>query len=283
MIHWSWKGIALSPGSNSTDEYDSGGCWTGSAVIDITGNQNAAILYTGVRGPSNYESQILAFASDSSITNWKRYSNNPVIDGPPVNELNGTVSGFRDPAFWYDSSISKWRLFIGSGIENQGGCILQYTSDVLEGPWTFIKPLIMGNYEEHGDMWECPDLFELSTIDGNNSRWVLIFGDDDKQRNFYMIGEFDTNENIFIPDKDFIHGRILDAGNFYASKTMFDTNTQERILWGWSPEDRNVAAYNASGWAGIQTLPSILRLSNDFKSLVFKPVPEFSSIIIPSR
>ena len=272
MIHWEWKGVALYPGSSPSDP-DHGGCWTGSAVIDVTGSQLPTILYTAVRFPNNYETQMLAVASDLNISQWVRPTEVPVIKAPPVDQLPGTITGFRDPSFWYDEEISKWRLIIGSGVEGVGGYILQYTSGTLEGPWTYVKPLIIGNTTYHGDNWECPDLFELETLDGSSSRWVLIFGDDNMQRNFYMIGVFDKENEVFIPDPEFLHGRILDAGNFYASKTMLDSNTNLRILWGWSPEDRAVEVYSASGWAGIQTLPRILKLSNDLSSLVFEEIP----------
>lgn len=276
MIHWVWKGIALSPGDSLSDP-DHGGCWTGSAVIDITGTQLPTIIYTGVRFPDFYETQMIAVASDSNITNWNQYST-PVINHPPWKELGSKVAGFRDPSFWYDEEIKKWRLLLGSGIENVGGCILQYQSNTLQGPWEYISQLISGNVTYHGDDWECPDLFQLSSQDGSVSKWILIFGDDGEQRNYYMIGNFDKQKNIFVPDSAFEHGRILDAGNFYASKTMLDSNTNLRILWGWSPEDRSVEAYSSSGWAGIQTIPRVLWLSDDMSSLIFDTVPNFDSL-----
>jgi len=279
MIRWSWKGMALNPGSSELDP-DHTGCWTGSAAIDITGSNLPTILYTGVRTGDYIESQMIAVAADESISSWTRLPNvNPVIPRPP--DLPGTVSGFRDPSFWYDDSISKWRLIIGSGVENQGGYVLTYTADQLTGPWNYLNPLLESNTTEyHGDMWECPDFFQLPTLSGHTSRWVLIFGDDQAQKNYYMIGDFDQTANRFIPDPMFAEkGRILDAGNYYAAKTMLDSHTGNRVLWGWSPEARSVDAYSAAGWAGIQTIPRILHLSDDGTSLVFQTPHALDTLI----
>ena len=41
---------------------------------------------------------------------------------------------------------------------------------------------------------------------------------------------------------------------------------------------RNVAAYNASGWAGVQTVARHLELDEDGTSLLVNPITEFSSL-----
>ena len=280
LIQWQWKGVALTPGENISDP-DHTGCWTGSAAIDTTGTNLPTIIYTGVRTPDHLESQMIAVAKDDEISSWVKADSNPIIAEPPFKELPGRVSGFRDPSFWFDEELGQWRMIIGSGVKGVGGYILMYTADKLQGPWTYQNPLYYNNNTQyHGDMWECPDFFELSTISGNSSRWVLIFGDDRAQRNFYMIGAFDKVAGVFIPDPAFQRGGlILDAGNYYASKTMLDSNSGQRILWGWSPEARTQAAYKAAGWAGIQTIPRVLALCEDLSTLHFAPVPTLDGII----
>ena len=270
MLHWKWIGVAMYPGQ-SIENLDHYGCWTGTAQLDTDGTPT--ILYTGVRSKLEKETQLIATASDSNITSWVKSLQNPVLERPPREYFfPNQISGFRDPTFWFDNEYNFWRLFIGSGLKNLGGMVLQYESSSLYGPWNFTKPLLFGNATNHGDMWECPDFFPLSSVDGTVSKWVLLFGDDSKQKNYYFIGEFDKSKQIFIPSPQFAHPTILDAGNFYACKTALDKNGN-RFLYGWSPEDRSVSEYSAAGWAGIQTIPRRLVLANDAATLLFYPLP----------
>lgn len=43
----------------------------------------------------------------------------------------------------------------------------------------------------------------------------------------------------------------LDFGNYYASKSFYDSNKGRRILWGWSNESDSSSDDVAKGWAGI--------------------------------
>ena len=55
---------------------------------------------------------------------------------------------------------------------------------------------------------------------------------------------------------------ILDYGSYYAAKTQPDEHGN-RILWGWITETRPVGEYRAAGWAGMMSLPRVLRLDQE--------------------
>lgn len=43
----------------------------------------------------------------------------------------------------------------------------------------------------------------------------------------------------------------IDFGNYYASKSFYDSNKGRRILWGWTNESDSESDDVAKGWAGI--------------------------------
>lgn len=271
MIHWRHLPIALSPDPHGPDR---DGCFSGSTVIQ---NGVPTILYTGVTSTSPEkatlrdgvhdfcESQCMATSQDPRLRSWNQ-SPNPVIASPPSG-LN--VTGFRDPCVWTDGSW--WYMGIGSGISKQGGCVLLYRSHDLRN-WDYLHPLVSGRWNgtsntnpvDTGEMWECPDFFEL---DGKH---VLLYSTERKV--FWSVGELDRDGMVFHPKSQ----GLLDTGAFYAPKTMLDGRGR-RILWGWIPETRSEAEYEKAGWAGSMGLPRILSIGSS-GTLRIEPLPELHSL-----
>lgn len=254
MIHWTHLPIALSPTPGGPD---AGGCFSGTAVVH---DGVVTIIYTGVVPAPEYkatirdgkhslqESQCLATTKDPELRSWSKLPK-PVIAAPPEHMK---VTGFRDPAPW--RSGDWWYMTVGSGIANQGGAILLYRSKDLQH-WEYLHIVACGrgkgtdtpNKVDSGDMWECPDLFLL---DGQH---VLIYSTAGKA--YWQSGELDPREMVFHPK---LSG-VLDYGSYYAPKTQLDKSGQ-RVLWGWIPETRPEAQYRAAGWAGLMSLPRVLRM-----------------------
>lgn len=65
---------------------------------------------------------------------WSADKANPLVAAPPATV---NVTGFRDPAVSWDSTLSKWRMLLGSGIERRYGAVLIYHAPALEGPWSY--------------------------------------------------------------------------------------------------------------------------------------------------
>ncbi|WP_161557416.1 glycoside hydrolase family 32 protein [Acidisarcina polymorpha] len=269
LIHWTHLPIALSPTRGS---YDAFGCFTGSA---LPGMEIPTILYTGVtkvtpdqetiRGEGIREVQCMATSEDESLRLWKKLEK-PLLDGPPAGLK---VTGFRDPCPWRDGDT--WYMAIGSGFSKQGGAVLLYrSSDGLD--WSYLHPLAQGEWNggtqtnpvDTGEMWECPDFFQLGT------KYILLYSTERKV--YWQVGEFDKRELKFHAETS----GLLDHGSYYAMKTMVDGKGR-RILWGWIQETRSAEQCLAAGWAGAMSLPRLLTLTDDNKLRMEIP-PEFSSV-----
>jgi beta-fructofuranosidase len=120
-------------------------------------------------------------------------------------------------------------------------------------------------------MWECPDFFALG------DRHVLIISAYDEKHTFtpgalYFTGRY--RDGRFEPDVL----RRLDFGadRFYAPQSFTDEQGR-RIQFGWLPEDRSEASQRAAGWAGVMSLPRLLRMRSD-GLLAIAPVPELEAL-----
>ena len=132
---------------------------------------------------------------------------------------------------------------------------LMYRSSDLRN-WEYMHPLATakpapqppaGTPVGVSSMWECPDFFFL---DGKPV--LMVAGG-----NTYLTG---TYENYKFEQK--IEGRV-DYGNAaYAQKTMADA-TGRRIWWGWLHEARSTKTQAAAGWAGVMSLPRILKMQSN--------------------
>ncbi|XP_040253904.1 fructan 1-exohydrolase-like [Aegilops tauschii subsp. strangulata] len=138
-------------------------------------------------------------------------------------------------------------------------------------------------------MWECLDFFAV--LPGNNSgldmsvaiprgakhALKMSMGYFDK----YLIGVYDLKRDAFVADTIVDDCRLwlkIDYGNFYASKSFFDSKKGRRIIWGWSKEADCRSDDVATGWAGIHTIPRTIWLDSDGKQLLQWPVDEIESL-----
>ncbi len=271
MVHWHHEPIALAPTPGGPD---SEGCFSGSAVVK---DGIPTFLYTGVQNapPDQVtvhdgrdelrETQMLATAEDDELLHWKKLPE-PVIAAPPAAIA---VTGFRDPCLWREGD--DWYLGIGSGERGKGGCVLLYRSRDLRH-WEYLHKLAEGkpngklaaNPCESGEMWECPDFFEL------NGTHCLLYSTEGES--FWATGEYDPREHVFTQ----LRQGILDHGAYYAPKS-FLTPDGRRILWGWIRETRPEAELAAAGWAGAMALPRVLTVGNQGQ-LEFSVAAEVESL-----
>ncbi len=254
MVHWRHQPIALAPTPGGPD---SEVCFSGSAVVmDVV----PTIIFTGVQNapPDQVtlhdgndklrETQLLATAEDDELLHWKKLPE-PVVATPPAGVV---VTGFRDPCPWRESD--DWYLGIGSGERGKGGCVLLYRSRDLRH-WEYLHKLAEGkpngkqaaNPCDSGEMWECPDFFEL---DGKH---CLLYSTEGKV--IWSTGDYDPHDHRYTPQRE----GALDHGAYYAPKS-FRAPDGRRILWGWIQETRPEAEFAAAGWAGAMALPRVLRI-----------------------
>ncbi|KAG8079151.1 hypothetical protein GUJ93_ZPchr0007g3779 [Zizania palustris] len=274
LINW----IRLEPAIERTTPSDINGCWTGSATI-LTGDQ-PVIIYTGADTEKRQVQNIVLpkNLSDPYLRQWKKLKNNPLIQpvGPGLNS-----GQFRDPTTGWIGPDGLWRIAVGAELNGYSAAILYKSKDFMK--WTRVDhPLHSSNAST---MWECPDFFavlpgknnglDLSAAIPNGAKHVLKISLDYCDK--YMIGVYDLKRDTFVPDTILDDRRLwsrIDYGNYYASKSFFDSKRGRRIIWGWTNETDSTSDDVAKGWAGIHAIPRTVWLDSDGKQLLQWPVEE---------
>ena len=272
LLMWEHYPIALYP----TKEYDQNGCFSGTAMIE---NDELHLYYTGIKYDKFREGNIHApydnysfEASQAKIVSkdgytFNNYEDKKLIIPPILDESLGHRTHTRDPKVW--KYKDRYSMALGSKFKQESndkftGEVLFYTSNDGE-QWTYKNRC----YDDTiGDMWECPDLFE---VDG---RYVLvmspenIIADDINYTNnsVYSIVDFDeeTCEMKLINNQKF-----LDEGlDLYAPQTTLD-EFGNRVLIGWM---RMPLTFDGEDWIGMMSLPRVINIRDNE---VYFSVPEY--------
>ncbi|HEY5586398.1 MAG TPA: glycoside hydrolase family 32 protein [Ruminiclostridium sp.] len=252
LVHWQNLLVAIAPG----DDYDDGGCFSGSAVDD---DGILTLIYTGNR-ISEQLSQNQCIATSIDGVHFTKYASNPIIPKAPQEGIRD----FRDPKVWKKDGY--WYMVTGSKKDGFGQVLLHKSIDLRN--WEYIGVAAQGD-EGMGDMWECPDLFELEGMH------VLITSPMNMKngKNIYMVGEMDYTSGKFT--KKYC-GEIDYGFDFYAAQTFLDDKGR-RILLAWMDSWGAKSPTKLHGWSGSLTLPRVINLMSDGK-LYMQPVPELESL-----
>ncbi|KAF4436280.1 glycosyl hydrolases family 32 superfamily [Fusarium acutatum] len=277
------------------------GCWSpvlsapGRSTAFYTSARMLPIHHTL---PYNWGSEAICIAtSNDAGRTWQRGNASTVLDGPP-RHLH--VTGWRDPyvAKWPSLSRvlgdrSDQALFgiVSGGIRGTGPAIFLYSLEQhdLEA-WKFLSVLTLAptSQTEHSSQWE-PDYGAnwevvnfLSIPDPDDpaiSHDVLMIGvEGRKQLNIKPSGrhrhsEFrrdhgqmwvsgplvQTSEGI---QMQFCSGGALDYGAIYAVNSFHDPKSNQQVSFGWIvEEDLSAELKGAQGWAGLLSVPRVVRLS----------------------
>ncbi|MEQ9298232.1 MAG: glycoside hydrolase family 32 protein [Cyclobacteriaceae bacterium] len=231
LVTWEHLPIALYP-----DEL--GLIFSGSAVVDWNNTSGFGVddrppliaIYTyhdmeaEQSGMSDdFQYQGIAYSNDKGRS-WTKYEGNPVLP-------NQGIRDFRDPkVMWYEPSQS-WimTLAVKDHVE------FYESPDLIS--WSKLSDFGI-DAGAHGGVWECPDLFEMETDDGQ-LRWVLLVsinpgGPNGGSATQYFVGDFDgtTFTNEYSAEKTL----WLDYGtDNYAGVTWSDIPEQDgrRLFIGW--------------------------------------------------
>ncbi len=252
LVHWTHLPLALAPEPGS----DSVGAWSGSAVIH---DGKAVVLYSGEQLP--YQVINYAMSDDDLLVTWEKHPGNPVIARPPRGFT--LVSGFRDPFVWREGE--RFYMLVGSGIAGAGGTAFLYRSDDLVD-WEYRGPLLVGDAEESGVMWEMPQFFSLG------EKHVLLVNVWPTNRDvFYWVGTWEDER--FVPET---FGR-LDYGGHYLSPSVLVEEDGRALLFGFIKESNGGEAQLANGWSGVMALPRTVFLRED-GLLGLQPAEEVASL-----
>nr|XP_043634732.1 beta-fructofuranosidase, soluble isoenzyme I-like [Erigeron canadensis] len=277
MINWYHLPFAMVP----DHWYDIEGVMTGSATV--LPNGQIIMLYTG-NAYDLSQLQCLAYAVNSSdplLIEWKKYEGNPVLFPPP----GVGFKDFRDPSTLWMGPDGKYRMVMGSKHNETIGCALIYHTtnfthfELLEEPLHAVP---------HTGMWECVDLYPVSTThtygldiavdNGPNVKYVLKQSGDEDRHDWYAIGTYDIVKDKWYPDdpeNDVGLGLRYDFGKFYASKTFYDQHKKRRVLWGYVGETDPQTYDLSKGWANILNIPRTIVLDTKTQSnLIQWPIEE---------
>ena len=271
LVNWKHQGDAISPDALGT-------IFSGSCVVDKdnTAGFGAGAIVAFYTSASDRQVQSIAYSTDNGRT-FTKYENNPVL----VSEARD----FRDPkVFWYEGT-KRWIMVLAVGQE------MQFFSSPNLKDWTFESSFGKG-HGAHGNVWECPDLFELPVEGTNEKKWVLLcslgdgpFGDSATQ---YFVGSFNGKEFVNeSPSKT----KWMDWGkDHYATVTWSDAPDNRRIAIAWmsnwqyandvptsqyrSPNSvpRDLSLFTVDGETYLQSAPSpeLLALRDASKKRSFK-------------
>ncbi|KAF9600830.1 hypothetical protein IFM89_013065 [Coptis chinensis] len=276
-----WKHLPLAMVADQW--YDINGVWTGSATILPDGS--IVMLYTGSTNES-VQVQNLAYPADPSdplLLDWVKYAGNPILVPPP----GIGIKDFRDPTTAWSAPNGNWRITIGSKVNKTGISLVYETKDFIK--YTLLDGLL---HQVPGTgMWECIDFYPVSltgtdgldtSVNGPGVKHVLKASLDDDKHDYYALGSYDTEKDVWTPDDSELDvgiGLRYDYGKFYASKTFYDQNKERRILWGWTGETDSELADIQKGWASVQTVPRVVLFDDKTKTNVLQwPVKEVESL-----
>ncbi|BCM94318.1 levanase [Abditibacteriota bacterium] len=248
MVHWTELPVAIYPHAPGDDVF------SGSAVVDkgnTAGWKKGANDVLVAAFTSTGRGECIAYSNDKGRT-WTEYEGNPVVK----HKVDG-----RDPRLLWHEPTHQWVMVVwdvdnSQPIPDDRGGINFYTSPDLK-TWT---------YQSHvGGYFECPDLFELPTEDGQK-KWVLTAASTD-----YRIGTFDGKK--FVPETPRLVGQ--QGRDYYAAQTFSNSPDGRRVQIAWFRTETPGMPFNQS-----MSLPSELKIKNmaEGPRLTWTPVTELQSL-----
>lgn len=271
LLHWENLPAALAPDM----PYDKDGCFSGSAVELEDGRH--LLMYTGVvKEPQpdgsmrEVQTQCMAIGDGRD---YKKCRENPVLTRRDLPE-GGSPFDFRDPKIWREKDGS-FHCVVGNCTHEKDGKILEYKSqDGIR--WAFDR-ILAENHKRLGQMWECPDFFEL------DGKYVLLTSPQDmlpqglEYRNgngtVCFIGHEDSETGKWVEENN----QAIDYGiDFYAPQTML-TPDGRRVMIGWMQNwDTSRMRWTQKPWYGQMTLPREIFIKN--QRLYQLPVKELETL-----
>ncbi|MBD8487228.1 glycoside hydrolase family 32 protein [Echinicola sp. CAU 1574] len=273
MLNWEHLPIALYPDSL-------GYIFSGSAVIDHgntsglgkDGNDPMVAIFTYHQNQKG-QTQGIAFSNDKGRT-WTKYKGNPVLKSPGIPD-------FRDPKVsWYEQTngIGKWIMTLA--VKDK---ISFYSSPNLID-WKHESDF-NPDWAAYGGVWECPDLFPLTTPEGNK-KWVLLVsinpgGPNGGSATQYFIGQFDgqtfTAEGSDVKWID--HGADNYAGVTWSNIPREDSR---RLFLGWMSNWQYANIVPTQAWRSAMTIPRELQLVRDNSGNILlssAPIKEIQNLV----
>lgn len=257
LVHWQHLPVALAPDAL-------GSIFSGSAVVDTDntagfGHNALVAIYTSA---GERQTQSIAYSLDKGRT-FTKYAGNPVL-------TDAEIADFRDPKVFWHAESKRWIMSLATS-----QTITFYGSENLK-EWSRLSEFGQG-IGAHGGVWECPDLFALTTPDGR-TKWVLLVsinpgGPNGGSATQYFIGSF--NGTTFVPDA-LPYPLWIDYGrDNYAGVTWDNAPQGNRIFMGWMSNWDYTNDAPSLNFRNGMTLPRTLSIGHNGRHpvLVSTPLP----------
>jgi fructan beta-fructosidase len=280
FFSWQESGVAIPEIVTGTE---TSLIFSGSAVVDNSNSSGFATqsgqvplvaVYTanntGSSGNAISQTQCISYSLDQGKT-WTAYTKNPVLD------IGSTQ--FRDPkVFWY-APTQTWVMVVSKPDVDS---VRIYNSPDLKN-WTFKSNFgAIGNTNQ---VWECPDLYQLTVEGTATQKWVLSVSGGGVENGFggmqYFIGSFDGTK--FTADAD-NYPLYVDYGkDYYAGVTYnnIPTSDSRTVMVGWANNWSYANSIPTVGYRGQYAVPRSLSLrkvnNSDGYHLLQTPVAEIAS------
>ena len=266
FVKWTYLPSAMAP----DESYDRNGCFSGTALTLPDGRH--LLMYTGVdeKGDSPQTRRQTQCIAIGDGVDYIKSKENPVIDASVLPE-GSSVIDFRDPKIWVEDG--RYYCIAVNRIADGSGAVLLFSSDDAIH-WNYGGMLAKSAYK-YGEMWECPDLFELDgcdilalSVQGMGEHSLLAPG----YISFAMIGKYDRMQPAFVPEDV----QMLDEGiDFYAPQTLLHPDGR-RIMIGWMQNWDTVSEKHEDlDFNGQMSVPRELRVENGH--IFQRPVRELDS------
>lgn len=265
LINWEHLPVALAP----DQPYDANGCFSGSAIVK---DDTLWLMYTGnivnEKGESR-QVQNMAFSKDG--IHFEKIAQNPVLDETDL-PCDINPADFRDPKI-IEKDGEYYAVIAARHQDNVGCILLTHSENLVE--WEFSSIFLKGTANQ-GEMWECPDYFNLDGIDTILLSPMRFPKEDLSHHNInttvVIRGEVDWRAKRF----NAVSFEELDHGHdFYAPQSLED-NQGRRIMIGWLNTwgRPNITKELGHNWAFSMSIPRELHWQAD--KLIQVPVTEFS-------
>lgn len=272
LAHWEFTGIVLYPDS----PYDKDGTYSGSALTEdgiiylfYTGNVKKAGNYDYISAGRGANTMLVATRDGQTVSEKQCLMTNE--DYPA--DLSCHV---RDPKVFKENG--RYYMVQGARTNRDQGIVLVFESGDKKR-WRYISRIQTADV--FGYMWECPDLFTLSTATILSVSPQGLTATDRQFQNQYQSGYFLVTGDYRIEGGCQLSAfREWDMGfDFYAPQTFLD-ETGRRILVGWAGigdcRDYNNAPALADGWQHMFTLPRELTIKEN--AICQMPVSEIRNL-----
>lgn len=250
LVEWEQRPLALFAAPETI-----GYMFSGCAVVDThntcglaaAGETALVAIYTNCT-KEGVQAQSLAYSVDGGDT-WRQYDKNPVLPNPGIRD-------YRDPKVFWHTPTGKWVMVLA--VKDH---VALYTSADLRD-WQ-LQSRFGQQSGSHAGVWECPDLFPVSTQDGQQ-RWVLVVSvcTEHAARSEsvqYFVGEFNGTEFVRLQPGEL----WLDYGADNYGAVTWDGIPHadgRRIMIGWMNSWKYAREAPTFPWSGHMTLPRELLL-----------------------